>query len=146
MSDFNEIGISLLKDGAAVYKFKDQYKAQDRIGQIKDCEVAVVRDETTKTTNYEFAISWNSMIGKEMNYNTDHLILLRLHVSRGQNCNPNLHNAVPWRVPRHRLSRRDQSAPRHMPMKAMKTVYMHRAFRIIPKMVLRMVGLCHQKW
>ena len=70
MSDFNEIGIALLKDGAAVYKFKDQYKAQDRIGQIKDCEVAVVRDETTKTTNYEFAISWKALFGKEMNYKT----------------------------------------------------------------------------
>lgn len=70
LSDFNEIGIALLKDGAAVYKFKDQYKAQDRIGQIKDCEVAVVRDETTKTTNYEFAISWKALFGKEMNYKT----------------------------------------------------------------------------
>mgnify|MGYP004722462591 FL=1 len=70
LSDFNEIGIALLKDGPAVYKFKDQYKAQDKIGQIKDCEVAVVRDEAAKKTNYEFAISWTSLFGKEMNYKT----------------------------------------------------------------------------
>lgn len=68
LSDFNEIGIALLKDGPKVYKFKDQYKAQDTIGEIKDCEVAVVRDEVTKTTNYEFAISWKSLFGKDMTY------------------------------------------------------------------------------
>ena len=68
MSDFNEIGIALLNDGPAAYKFKDQYKSQDKIGQIKDCEVAVVRDETAKKTNYEFAIPWTSLFGKEMNY------------------------------------------------------------------------------
>lgn len=68
LSDFNEIGIALLKDGPAVYKFKDQYKDQDKVGQITDCEVAVVRDETTKTTNYEFAIPWKVLFGKDMSY------------------------------------------------------------------------------
>ena len=68
LSDFNEIGIALLKDGPKVYKFKDQYKAQDKIGEVTDCEVAVVRDETTKTTNYEFAIPWGSLFGKQMTY------------------------------------------------------------------------------
>lgn len=68
LSDFNEIGIALLKDGPKVYKFKDQYKAQDKIGEVTNCEVAVVRDETTKTTNYEFAIPWESLFGKQMTY------------------------------------------------------------------------------
>ena len=68
LSDFNEIGIALLKDGPAVYKFKDQYKDQDKVGQITDCEVAVVRDETTKSTNYEFAIPWKVLFGKDMSY------------------------------------------------------------------------------
>lgn len=66
--EFNEIGIALLKDGPSVYKFKDQYNVVDALGEIKDCEVAVVRNETTKTTNYEFAISWKTLFGKDMEY------------------------------------------------------------------------------
>lgn len=66
--DFNEIGIALLEDGPAVYKYKDQYNAADKIGEVKNCEAAVVRDEANKVTNYEFAITWNELFGSDVEF------------------------------------------------------------------------------
>lgn len=66
--DFNELGMALLKDGPAVYKYKDQYNVKTEIGDVKKCDIAVVRDEENKVTNYEFAISWNDLFGREVEF------------------------------------------------------------------------------
>ncbi len=63
-TEFNEIGIALLKDGPGVYKFKDQHGRSDKVGEITNCEAAVVRDG--KKTKYEFAISWEELMGEKL--------------------------------------------------------------------------------
>ena len=74
-SDFNEITIGMKPDGTAVaYKQKDQYGNADMTGEIKDCEIAIVRDDKTATTDYEFAIPWESLFGEEKNFKSGDLI------------------------------------------------------------------------
>ncbi len=64
--NFNEIGIALLEDGPAVYKYKDQDNRAEAIGIIKNCEVAVLREGNN--TKYEFKIPWKELFGKDLTF------------------------------------------------------------------------------